>query len=156
MKKKVFLGISHIVALGLGFVLGVYFLPILTAPDSPSVTQVEAAADNATYNAIFKRGLKGNDAFHWGEGKVYISEQTISFQGELAPGPDYKLYLVPQFVEDAAEFLAVKERAVMLGDIKTFDAFIVSVPDTVDLAQYDTVLVWCESFSKFITAAKFR
>ena len=156
MKTLLILGVSHIAALVLGFILGVYFLPILIAPESPTVAQVEAASSDSTYVAEFKLGLRGNDAFHWGEGTVHISDKTISFQGELAPGPDYKLYLVPEYVEDATEFLALKDRAVMLGDVKTFNSFIINIPGTVELDQYDTVLVWCETFSKFITAAKFR
>jgi hypothetical protein len=32
----------------------------------------------------------------------------------------------------------------------------VPLPDGVDLADYDTVVVWCESFGEFITAASYR
>jgi hypothetical protein len=45
---------------------------------------------------------------------------------------------------------------VRVGDVKTFDAFVVPLPETVDLTQYNTVIVWCESFSQFITAARYR
>jgi rhodanese-related sulfurtransferase len=48
----------------------------------------------------------------------------------------------------------VKERSVRLGDVKTFENFIVSVPESVDVSRYSTVVVWCESFSQSITAAK--
>ena len=34
--------------------------------------------------------------------------------------------------------------------------FILDVPAGVDLAAYTTVLVWCETFSEFITAAQYR
>jgi hypothetical protein len=50
----------------------------------------------------------------------------------------------------------MKQRMVRLGDVKTFENFIVSVPELVDVSQYNTVVVWCESFSQFITAAKYR
>ncbi|MCE2657853.1 MAG: hypothetical protein LW854_06340 [Rubrivivax sp.] len=30
-------------------------------------------------------------ALHWGEGRVSVSAQAISLDGQLAPGPDYKL-----------------------------------------------------------------
>jgi len=40
--------------------------------------------------------------------------------------------------------------------VKTFDNFIVAVPDSVDIARYNTVVIWCEAFSQFITAAKYR
>jgi hypothetical protein len=76
--------------------------------------------------------------------------------GRLAPGPDYKLYLVPDFVQDEAQFLALKHTALRVGDIKTFDGFLVPLPPGVDLAAYTTVLVWCEAFGQFISAAKYR
>jgi hypothetical protein len=45
---------------------------------------------------------------------------------------------------------------VRVGDVKTFDNFIVPVPADVDPARYSTVIVWCETFSQFITAARYR
>jgi hypothetical protein len=43
-----------------------------------------------------------------------------------------------------------------VGDVKTFKNFLLAVPEAVDPARYTTVIVWCESFSQFITAAKYR
>lgn len=44
----------------------------------------------------------------------------------------------------------------MVGDIRTFENFIVPLPAGTRLQDYDTVVVWCEAFSQFITAAKYR
>jgi hypothetical protein len=74
----------------------------------------------------------------------------------LAPGPDYKLYLSPEFVETEADFERLKKQMVRVGDIKTFDNFVVQVPELVDVSHYNTVIVWCESFSQFISSAKYR
>jgi hypothetical protein len=76
--------------------------------------------------------------------------------GRLAPGPDYKLYLSPSFVQNEAEFTALKPRMLRVGDVDTFDNFIVPLPAGTDLAAYDTVVVWCEAFGEFITAARYR
>ena len=62
----------------------------------------------------------------------------------------------PEFVETREDFLRVKERSVRLGDVKTFENFIVRAPESVDLSRYNTVVVWCETFSMFISAAKYR
>ena len=62
----------------------------------------------------------------------------------------------PEFVETEAEFNRVKDSAVRVGDVKTFKNFIVEVPSTVDPSAYNTVVVWCESFGEFITAAKYQ
>ena len=113
-------------------------------------------AQSALYKTKFKRGLKGNDFLHWGEGRVSLTDKKIVHEGKLAPGPDYKVYLTKVFVEDEAEFLKVKNDAQLIGDVKTFDGFLVSIPDGVNVADYSTVIVWCEAFGEFITAAKYK
>jgi len=148
--------ISHIAVGGIGFGLGIYLLPILTAQPAPSEAQLEVSSKEAQFTAQFNRALKGSDRFHWGDGTVSLSNKQISFQGELAPGPDYKLYLTQQFVETEAEFEAIKASAVQLGDIKSFDGFIVDLPQTISLEDFNTVVVWCETFGEFITAGQYR
>ncbi|MFT2612604.1 hypothetical protein ACMWPE_24740, partial [Escherichia coli] len=84
------------------FGLGVYFLPILIAPDDPPVAQVQAAMTDAPYRTTFRRDLKGSDAVHWAEGKVSVSPRQVAFDGKMGPGPDYKVYLVRDFVDNKA------------------------------------------------------
>jgi hypothetical protein len=156
MKKLVLLTVSHVVAVAVGFAVGIYTLPILTAPKGPSPAEVKSLAGSAEYTGQFRRDLKGSDLLHWGEGMVSVSRRAVSLMGKIAPGPDYKLYLSPEFVENEEGFSRVKERSVRVGDVKTFENFIVSVPESVDVSRYSTVVVWCESFSQFITAAKYR
>ena len=153
---KSLLILSHTVMLVIGFVLGVYLLPILTAPDSPDAATLAASSQNAMFTGEFTRDLKGSDFFHWGEGQVSITQNQIVHVGSLAPGPDYMVYLVPEFVVDEAAFLAVKDQSFNLGPVKTFDGFIADIPPSVDLTAYSTVLVWCEAFGEFITAAKYN
>jgi hypothetical protein len=156
MLRWIILLASHSLVLAIGFALGVYFLPILIAPDGPDKGLVAEVAQKALYTAEFRRGLKGNDFVHWGEGTVSISATKIAHTGRLAPGPDYKLYLVPTFVEDEQQFLAIKDTAQRIGDVKSFEGFLIDVPATVNVDDYTTVLVWCERFGEFITAAKYR
>lgn len=154
--RIILLLISHSVVLAVGFVLGVYLLPILTAPDGPGDAALAASAEGAMFSAEFTRDLKGSDFLHWGEGSVSITPTQIVHMGALAPGPDYMVYLMPTFAEDEAEFLAVKADALRIGPVKTFDGFILDLPEGIDLTAYTTVLVWCEAFGEFITAARFR
>ena len=72
---------THAAAIGLGFGLGIYALPILTAPESPSVELVRSAATAATYQGEFRRDLADSDALHWGEGTLSVGQDTISFEG---------------------------------------------------------------------------
>jgi hypothetical protein len=156
MKKWLMPGITHAIAITIGFAAGIYLLPILIAPEAPSAAEVAAQAGKAQFRGEFRRDLKDSDPLHWGEGTVAVSRDSITLTGRLAPGPDYKLYLSPEFVETEADFLRLKPRMVRVGDVKTFDNFIVPVPEPVDPAAYTAVIIWCETFSQFITAAKYR
>lgn len=147
---------SHALVALAGFAAGIYVLPILTAPAAPSAGELAAATRKANFTGQFRRDLKDSDALHWGEGTVSVSSEFISLQGRLAPGPDYKLYLSPEFVETEADFVRLKTRMARVGDVKTFEDFLVPVPASIDPSQYSTVIVWCESFGQFITSAKYR
>ena len=148
--------ITHGIALALGFALGIYLLPILIAPPAPTVAEVEAASAEASFSAEFRRDLAGSDRLHWGEGTVSISSSAIALMGEIAPGPDYKLYLSPEFVETEEDFNRIKASMQRVGDVKTFENFVVPLPTGVDPAAFNSVIVWCETFGEFITAAKYR
>lgn len=154
--KRLALVASHGLALAIGFALGIYLLPILTAPDAPSAEQVRSQGSAALYTGQFRRDLKDSDPLHWGEGTVTVAARSIALEGSLAPGPDYKLYLATEFVETERDFLRLKPGMVRVGDVKTFRNFLVPVPEGIDVGRYTTVIVWCETFSQFITAAKYR
>ena len=156
MMKAIGLLLSHLAMLAVGFAAGIYALPILIAPDSPSSGEVQQAVQSAQFSGEFRRDLADSDFLHWGEGRVSIGSDVISFQGELAPGPDYKLYLSPQFVETEADFNRLKSSMVKVGEVKTFSSFMVSLDSSIDPAQYTTVIVWCETFGEFITAAQYQ
>jgi hypothetical protein len=107
-------------------VIRIYLLPILIAPKGPDTAVLEAASQSALYKGTFRKDLKGSDFLHWGEGEVSVSSKQVSHMGKLAPGPDYKLYLVKGFVEDEAQFEAVRAQAARIGDVKTFNGFVLA------------------------------
>lgn len=156
MRKWLVLAVTHGAALVVGIGLGIYLLPILTAPAAPSANEVSAAAGKAEFKGEFRRNLKDSDLLHWGEGTVSVSRSAIALMGRIAPGPDYKLYLSPEFVETEADFNRLKARMARVGDVKTFENFIVPLPANIDPQAYTTAIVWCESFGQFITAARYR
>lgn len=147
---------THLLAIGAGFALGIYLLPILTAPESPDVESVRSTAETAQFTARFRRDLADSDALHWGEGTLSIGPDNIVFEGSLAPGPDYRLYLSPKFVETEADFEALKSDMVQVGSVRTFNNFMVAVPKSIDPADFAAAIVWCESFGQFITAAAYQ
>ena len=156
MKNFLLLIFSHASIAALGFAGGIYALPILTAPPAPADAEVLEIASQAQFKSEFKRDLAGSDALHWGEGVVSVSRAAVSLMGKLAPGPDYKLYFSPRFVETEEDFNRLKSEMVRVGDVKTFENFLVPVPESIDPAAYKAVVVWCESFGQFITAAKYQ
>lgn len=144
---------------GVGFGAGVYALPILTAEQGLSKSQLLELASQQTdmmRSGVFVRDLADSDAFHWGDGKITVTDERIWLDGQISPGPDYRLYLVPEFVETEAEFLAMKDNALQISQIKAFSNFSVDVPAGLDLSGYNAVLIWCEAFSQFITAAEIK
>jgi hypothetical protein len=155
-KILIILSITHVAAVAFGFAVGIYTLPILIAPPAPSEHQIQVMSSQSVYSTQFTKDLKGSDAFHWGEGDISIGNDYITFVGELAPGPDYKLYLSPEFVETETEFERVRPSMVSIGDVKTFENFIVEVGPDIDLSAFNTVVVWCETFGEFITAGEYK
>ena len=147
---------THCVAGVVGFGAGIYALPVLIAPPAPSVEEIKAMSAQAEYTTQFRKDLKDSDALHWGEGTVSVGPKSITLMGKLAPGPDYKLYLSPEFVETEADFNRLKTAMVRIGDVKTFENFVVDVPSGIDPSNYTSVIVWCESFGQFITSASYR
>ena len=135
---------------------GIYLLPILTAPSSPDQTSLKAAATDASFTASLSRDLKGSDFLHWGEGSISLSPEQITHIGALAPGPDYRLYLTPSFAQDEAEFLAIKSQSVQIAPVNMFSGMILDVPAGVDINKYNSLVIWCEAFGEFITAAQYR
>jgi hypothetical protein len=156
LKFLILLLATHLIIGGLGFVIGLYALPILIAPTSPSSIEIKQMSQEPLFTTAFKKELKGSDLFHWGEGQVSLTKNHITLKGKLAPGPDYKLYLSPEFIETEEEFDRLKSTVLKVGDVKTFDNFAVQISPNIDLLQYNTVVIWCEAFGEFITSAKYR
>ena len=156
MRKLPLLIASHVLIAAAGFAAGIYTLPILTAPAAPTTTEMAAALGQAQYTGEFRRTLAGSDFLHWGDGTVSVGPRFIVLHGRIAPGPDYMLYLSPGFVETEAGFNRLKPDMVRVGNVKTFENFLVPVPGTIDPGDYTTVVIWCESFGEFITAAQYR
>lgn len=156
MSRAIVLLFTHVIALAIGFAAGIYALPLLIAPPAPDAQAVAGAAQGASFTGTFRRDLKDSDALHWGEGTVSVGPQRIVLQGRLAPGPDYKLYLSPEFVETEADFARLKPQMQRVGDIKTFQNFIVELPPGTQPERFNTVVVWCETFNQFISAAQYR
>ncbi|CAM3747070.1 MULTISPECIES: DM13 domain-containing protein [Pseudoalteromonas] len=147
---------TYLIVFAFGFAAGLYSLPILTAPVGPSKLELATHAQHALYRGEFKDDLAGSDSFHYGKGEVRLTNSTISFAGTLSPGPDYQLYLANRFIDNENDFLAYKGTMTRVASINTFDGFLVTVPQGINIADFNTVIIWCESFNEFISAAQYQ
>lgn len=136
----------------IGFGLGVYFLPILIA-DAPADAQVvQAAAQSAERQASFSRDRQDSDGLHWGEGTLYLSDTRVTLEGKVSPGPDYRLYLTPEYVETEDAFEAIKSQSLEIARINGFENFSYEIASGLDTSGYAAVVIWCERFGEFITS----
>lgn len=154
--RPAILVLTHLAMLALGFAAGIYVLPILTAQPGASTGQVQAVSQQARYAGTFRKDLAGSDALHWASGRLHVSPRALAFEGSVAPGPDYRIYLAPAFVDTKEAFLRIKDQSLQVGELKTFGNFTVDLPAGVDPSRYAAVVIWCERFGQFIGAAGYR
>ncbi len=155
-KLKAILLASHLAVLGIGFAAGIYILPVLTAEKNASVAEIQNVVKDARYKGSFDKNQKGSNAVHWVDGRLYVSDHEIAFEGSVAPGPDYKIYLTKTQADDKQSFLNIKQEALYVGDLKNFGNFKKNLPNGVNIDEYTTVQIWCERFGQFIGSAKYR
>jgi len=155
-KMKVALLISHLCLLGVGFGAGIYVLPILTAEKNSTADEIKSVQNRARFSGIFHKNQKGSNAVHWAEGRLYVSDNEIAFEGSIAPGPDYKIYLTKTYADDRTSFMKIKDESLYIGDLKNFGNFVKVLPNGVDINEYTTVQIWCERFEQFIASAAYR
>ena len=155
-KFNFFKVLTHSISLSIGFIIGIYSLPIMIAPDKPSNDKFQKVVNAAQFDAVFVKDLLGSNILHWAKGQISLSNTKIAFQGKISPGPDYKLYLTKKFVQTKTDFLKIKNKSIVIGEIKSFDGFIISIKKEIDLTAYNSVVIWSESFSQFISAAKYQ
>ncbi|WP_209328066.1 DM13 domain-containing protein [Pseudoalteromonas sp. PA2MD11] len=156
MLKALLIFIIALAIFAAGFMAGIYSLPILTEQPAPEIKTLEQHQTRALFSAEFKPNLKGSDRLHYGDGMVYLTNDAISMQGTLSPGPDYQLYLSRNFIDNEADFLAQKGTMQRVAGVRSFNGFKLVVPQGIDVSDYNTVIIWCESFEEFITAAQYQ
>ena len=83
-----------------------------------------------------------------------VGDGSVWLDGSVSPGPEYRLYFAPIFVETEESFLAIKSQSVEVGSNKAFTNFTLQLPNGVNVGGFPAVVIWCEAFSQFITAAE--
>jgi hypothetical protein len=141
-----------------GFALGIFAYPYIFLADIVAVEKVE---DRAARKIVAKGTFihaNPSDPIHHGKGGVTVYADLLHLESdfEVGPGPKYHVYLVPdQNVTPATEVAST-----MFVDLGRLRAFKGSqnypVPAGVNLADFGSVVIWCEQFGVLISPATLR
>ena len=107
----------------IGFGLGVYFLPILIAEKGLDKASITALSESALRRGTFVRDLPESDGLHWGYGVIMANADRIWLDGKIAPGPAYRLYLIPKYGETRPGFHTIEAQLLQIGQIIAFGQF---------------------------------
>ena len=139
-----------------GFALGIFVYPYLFLADIVASEKV----DERNVRALVAQGqfihANPSDPIHYGKGKVSVYRELVHLETdfEVGPGPKFHVYLVPEETVTSSTRVA-QTMFVDLGRLKAFKGSQnYPVPAGVDLAQYKSVVIWCEQFSVLISPAR--
>lgn len=137
-----------------GFGGGIIAFPYLFPP--PEVNEQVADKENkkAVASGTFIHA-DPSDPVHYGEGKLTIYDDLVHLEADfkVGPGPKYHVYLVPD--GDVTPDTEIQETMyVDLGRLKAFSGSQnYPIPEGVNLADYKSVVIWCEQFEVLISPA---
>jgi hypothetical protein len=141
-----------------GFALGIFVYPYLFLADIVAQEKVE----NPAARKVLARGefihANTSDPIHYGKGRVTLYEGVLHLEAdfEVGPGPKFHVYLVPE--KDVLPNTNVaRTMFVDLGRLKAFKGSQnYEIPAGVDVAKYDSAVIWCEQFGVLISPAALK
>jgi hypothetical protein len=143
------LGTAFGVALGF-FLFPFYFPP---PPAADQLTDVDLSSTIVAEGRFIHANPR--DPIHWGRGTVVVRADSVFLQSdfEVGPGPKYHVYLVPRRQLRTSSELA-GEKFVDLGRLRSFKGSQrYAIPIGLDLAKFESVIIWCEQFAVLISPA---
>lgn len=139
---------------GFGVALGFFAYPFVFPPPAAMEELRDDEAQRLVATGTFLHA-NPSDPIHYGSGRVEVYEDVV-FLGddfEVGPGPDYHVYLVPLArIRDNAAVDGTMY--VDLGRLRAFEGSQrYPIPAGVDLADYPSVVIWCQKFGVLISPA---
>ena len=138
-----------------GFALGIFVYPYLFLADIVGKEQVENLASRKVVAKGTFIHANPSDPIHHGKGGVTVYADLLHLENdfEVGPGPKFHVYLVPEKNVIPSTNVA-KTMYVDLGRLKAFKGSQnYPVPPGVNLANYGSVVIWCEQFGVLISPA---
>lgn len=151
---------SGFVAGGLAMLIAFPFLfPPPVVNEAAPQASASAAPAVAKGEFRFDENAPGRDPIHWanGTGAVFHTDQGVVLRlddnFESGPGPNYWIYLNTRPVGIEEDFNADAGR-VKIAALKSFTGGQnYTLPAHIDISQFHTVTIWCETFGVYIGSA---
>jgi hypothetical protein len=142
-----------------GFAAGIFIYPYWFLTD----VAMEEVADRASKTVLATGSfihVDTADPVHWGTGTVTLfqgngSERLVHLEQdfEVGPGPRFHVYLVSHADVRSGDDFRTSEM-VDLGRLHAFKGSqSYAIPADVDLARYQSVVIWCKEFGVLISPA---
>lgn len=141
-----------------GFAVGIFVYPYIFLADIVAAERVENPASRKLVAKGAFVHANPSDPIHHGKGGVTVYQGLVHLESdfEVGPGPKFHVYLVPEKSVTPATAVA-KTMYVDLGRLKAFKGSQnYPVPEGVNLANYGSVVIWCEQFGVLISPAELR
>jgi hypothetical protein len=147
--------LGSVLGTGFGGALGFFLFPFVFPPP-PAADQLNEADRRSSLVAAGKF-IHANpaDPIHWGKGGVTVRQDSVFLESdfEVGPGPKFHVYLVPKAAIRASGDLS-GQMFVDLGRLRAFKGSQrYAIPAGLDLAKFQSVIIWCEQFSVLISPA---
>ena len=159
MKKTIIVfAIGAVLGAAGGFALGIFFYPYIFLADIVAADRVDDKSSRKTVAAGMFIHANPRDPIHYGKGKVAVYQDLVHLEAdfEVGPGPKFHVYLVPEKNVIPSTNVA-RTMFVDLGRLKAFKGSQnYPVPPGVDLAKYESVVIWCEQFGVLISPATLK
>lgn len=138
-----------------GFAVGIFAYPYIFLADIVAMERLEPAASRKLIAQGMFAHANPADPIHYGKGKVSVYEGLVRLESdfEVGPGPKFHVYLVPE-KNVRPDTAVAKTMYVDLGRLRAFKGsqnYV--VPEGVNLANYGSVVIWCEHFGVLISPA---
>lgn len=140
-----------------GVALGFFLFPYVFPPPAATEQLTQAEKTKLIAQAQFIHA-NPSDPVHYGKGKVSIYERTLFLHDdfEVGPGPKFHVYLVPQDNIRSSSDLG-DAMYVDLGRLRAFKGSQkYAIPAGTNLANFKSVVIWCEQFSVLISPADLK
>jgi Electron transfer DM13 len=138
---------------GFGVALGFFIFPFVFPP--PVAAEQLAAVDGSLVASGTFIHANPSDPVHYGKGRVSVHEHAVFLESdfEVGPGPAFHVYLVPKAPIRASSDLN-DVMFVDLGGLRSFKGSQrYAIPAGINLAEYRSVIIWCERFGVLISPA---